>query len=154
MSYNDFQILTDSEYFLLNSQYEQARKIKNKNIIIQIEKTLDECISCCNDKNTKLNTKTQSLINQTKQQLTNILNNLTATFNISINQNYNENKLNIFTLGEHVTDLINLHHQWILIEEKEYYKNIAIKNNSDLIFILKNIFSALKDSFVLTFKHM
>lgn len=155
MNYNDFQLLTDSEYLFLNSQYSTNKtKFQQQNLIENICNNLSEIISSCNTHNLRLNIKTINAIEQTRQQANLMINNLINTFSISPRTKYIEQNFNIFEVCEHLVELINLHQKWIEIEEKEFYKNIAIKNIQNLIFELKNIFSALKESFILFFKHM
>lgn len=154
MNYDDFQLLTDSEYFLINSHYSSSSKTNHQELINEICDALFVCTNYCKTINGKLNLKLQKIFNETNQKLDLILNNLISTFNISNTQNLNNEKPNIFSICEHLINLINLHHNWILNEEKEYYKKLAINNFNELIIILKNIFSALKNSFVLTFKYM
>lgn len=154
MNYDDFQLLTDSEYFLINSHYSNSLKPNNKELINEICNTLFACTNYCKTINEKLNLKLQNILNETFQRLSFILNNLTSTFNVSTTKNFVDEKFNIFLVCECIISLLNLHKNWILIEEKEYYKKLAINNFNELIIILKNIFSALKNSFVLTFKYM
>lgn len=154
MNYDDFQLLTDSEYFLINSHYSTSLKPNNQELINEIYNTLFVCTNYCKTINEKLNLKLQKILNETNQKLDLILNNLISTFNVSNTKNFVNEKFNIFSICEHLMNLINLHHNWILNEEKEYYKKLAINNFNELIIISKNIFLALKNSFVLTFKYM
>lgn len=154
MKYNDFQILSDSEYLTINQHYLETT---NDGEVSFLTKTCQELQSSLNFNWTSkinLNKKTLNKIKETCSILEKTLNSLTAQFNIKLLSNKTINNFNLFSFVKHINQTLYFLTKWFENEEKEYCKKIAKTCIFELLEAQKNIFIALENSEIILFKYM
>ena len=154
MNYNDFPILSNDEYNLLNEHFNINQPKDKPTVLNNLLEKLNICFSFCIGLTNKYNVKINIAINNTKNQIEKIKNNLTATFNLTSTKNNSVLNSNIFILLNTIIEAVHETIIWTTIENKEYYKTLAQKNLNDLISCVKEILLALEKSNILFFKHM
>ncbi len=152
MNYDDFPILKNEDYQILNEQFNIVqfdRKSTLKNLCSELSVCSNSCLSLYS----LHNSKTQKALKETHICLEKIFGNLTSFFNIS-HKNDTILNLNLFSFLKKISSLINGFLNWAKLEHKEYYKSLAFKSAEEICNHLKIIFSSLEESNILTFKHM
>lgn len=153
MNYNDFPILTNQEYQLMNENFstiQPNRKAQISKICFEINTCKNSTLTLSN----KFNKKICDSLNQTHTTLEKLLNNLTSTFNINETSNNTIVDMNIFSFLNKVVNIISLIQVWSTTEEKTYYKSIAQKSIVELLNILNSLIKSLQLSNVQFFKYM
>ena len=152
MNYEDYPILSDFEYEIINKNYAHktpTRKQLLSNIFKNLNLLILDCINC-NIENKKI----FSAVKQTKQRLETISENLDSIFEFEKNNQTSIRDFNIFKFLENLCELQKLFYSWHQTEEKEYYKTIC-SNNFFLLFDCSlEILSTLSDSYIKIFKYM
>lgn len=153
MNYNDFPILTNLDYELINKQYSNET-FDRKNQLTKICQNLDLCRQVCFEIEHFHNIKVKTSLQNTFSTTTKLLDNLTCTFNISISKKNEIFKTTIFSLLKILSEIISLFSIWLKNEKKEYYMSMCLKTQQELSACLNNILNSLEESNILTFKHM
>lgn len=146
MTYNDYPILNDDEYYILQTEYNSNSFNRNENvykIFLDLQKCLVLFYSTERNFNSIIN---QSLI-QSKEIIQKILDNLTTLFNFKTsNTNFNSNQ-NIFTLVKQMINCSKQFVSWFQGDQKEYYKKFAHNCAIDLLYAVNVILNAMEQSF-------
>jgi len=153
MNYNDFPILNNEDYKLINEQFNQTQVFDRKT---QASKIYIELINLKNSSFKELNSynkKILSALNTTIKTTTKLIDNLISLFNTP-QTDHNTTNASLFSFINRTINCIKLFSNWETNEPKEYYKNIAHKSLLELTSSLQEIFLALDDSNLLFFKHM
>lgn len=152
MMYNDFLILSNESYSLLNQQYQNTSK--DRKFFANILYTeLQDCLSLCNTIK-DINPSLKKQLATSKSILNQILENLTANFNIQKLEQKEIVQFNIFTFVNKLTQTLTITTSWQNSEEKFYYKTFIKNVNLSILNITKNILITLENSNVILFKHM
>ena len=154
MNYNDFPILGDEKYKMIQSEYEKFLPFNRKNNINKIYFLLEECRHFCFGLTNKFNTSISSCINESKKIIEKLMDNLHATFSINIEYKHEIKEFNLFTFTKKLIECIYEIKNWNSKEDKEYYKKISEDCMIDLLFCLKTLISSLEKSNLHFFKYM
>lgn len=146
MNYNDFPILNDEEYFLIQAQYESLPWNRNEKVYA-IFLTLQQSLNMCYAIKENFNNKIKSALNQSKQIVEKILYNLSNVFNFKSTNLSVPSEFNIFTLTKKMVEASKQFEDWRLNEKKEYYKKIAHSCILDLLSTVNVILNSMEASF-------
>lgn len=153
MNYNDFQILSNEEYEIINNHFLQTQKHDRKTLLNEICLTIVNCRNSCHNFYNNVGLKLKTALNECLAILSKIYENYSTTFNIEIKSNEIKN-ISLFSFVNNIISAIHLNTNWILIEEKEYYKNLGKKTNIELFDIVNKLLKSLNESSFYFFKHM
>ncbi len=153
MNYNDFPILNNDEYELINQQFSSNLPFERKFHLLQICKEINLCSSSCFVISSQYNQKIIHTLSATNKTLTKLFDNLTSLFNLNNKATTIEN-FSIFTFIKKLINLNNLFQDWIANEKKEYYIAIAQKSIKEINSCVTDICSALDESNLHFYKHM
>lgn len=151
MNYEDFPILSNTDYALLKQKLAPPKQDRAE-AIEQIVSLLNSFSTCCLSPK-KLNSKIINAINEAKNVCTKHQNNLSALFNTSTTCREIET-INLFAMIKKLLVASSELSSVAADEEKVYYKKIFIQTSKDLIIAASTILSALQESNVITFNHM
>lgn len=154
MKYNDFPILTSSEYDSLSKQFNILSQFNRRDFLQNICLEVGLCLNYCSGIENTFNKSTREQIKQTSILLEKILNNISSQFNIKQSPNHTILNFNFFSFMKQLNKTIILFINWFENEHKEYYKSIAKKSFIELINNENNLFSALEKSKVDFYKYM
>ena len=154
MNYNDFPILNNEEYNLLNEHYSSLYPFNRKELINNLCLEINICCNTCLKLSNQFNPQIRNSINNSHQTLIKLFNNFSSLFNVQIKPNQLMDNLSIFTFIKRIINITKLLNQWLVNENKEYYISIIKKSILDIFNSLENIFSSLEKSNLLFFKHM
>ena len=154
MNYDDFPILNNSEYQILNEQYNKLIRPERKDIIIKICTEISQISFSFFQLKNKYNCKILNSLNLANKTFEKIHDNLASCFNVTLLKINQIENFNLFTFLKRTTNLLFLLNKWITIEEKEYYKSLAEKSYLNVNEMLNEIFNSLQQSNVTFFKHM
>lgn len=152
MKYEDFPILQNEQYNLINEQFAN-RKYNRKTITTLLSNQISCCLNSFRIAETNYNKKISTALVETQTILNKQINNLSSLFNIQI-QNHTFKETNIFIALKKLTAIITTYNNWSEQEEKEYYKKLAIKSSNELLQQLTKILSTMAESEFCFFKHM
>lgn len=153
MNYDDFPILNEQNYNLINEQYNFQQPFERHNCIVKIYLSLNEIKYFFYELN-NINFKIKSVLLNCKQNIQKLQDNLTATFTINTDTQKTIKSSNLFSLINKITLTSKLYKQWIENEEKEYYKKLALNSLEILLNSTSEILSVLEKSNVILFKYM
>lgn len=154
MNYEDFPILSNQEYELINSHFSKREKFDRKTILNKICNELIICKNICLESKSKYNKKICSALEKSLIILNKLNQNISSCFNIVNSQSQTMKIFNLFDFMKKLISISSLVFSWFEHEPKEYYKNLAGKTNRELLQVMENIISALNNSNIITFKHM
>lgn len=154
MNYNDFPILNDDNYRMIQSEYEKFLPFNRKSQIDKLYFTLEECRHLCFGLDKKYNKLISTAILKTKTEIEKIMDNLHATFNLNIEYRKEINEFNLFTFIKKIINSISEFKEWYTKEEKEYYKKISSNSMSSLLSCLNDLITSLENSNLHIFKYM
>lgn len=154
MNYEDYPILKNEEYKLLNDKYSQTFSFNKNAILHKICLEIQQCLSSCSHINNSFNMKTLETIRKSNQTLEKTLNNLKEMFSIPLQSIKETNNFNIFTYTKRIALAIELITNLVNHEKKEYYKSFILKTCSDLTKLIIALQETLEDSSVHFFRHM
>ena len=153
MSYNDFQILSNEEYAILNNQFLARQNFDRNATIFQIKSTLNSCKNSCLSIANKYNTRIKSEIEQTHKKLNKILENFNSLFGTA-SQSTEIKNINIFSFIDKLISITQQIYLWQKNEQKKYYNSFAEKTIFELLEIIANLIKQLDKSNIITFKYM
>ena len=84
MNYNDFPILSNEEYNLMNEHFNNNHQTDRKTQLFKILTILNNCFNICIGLTSLYNLKINNAINNTKKCIEKNINNINSTFNIEI----------------------------------------------------------------------
>ena len=154
MTYNDFPILNNETYKLMNEYFSLQEPFNRKSIINNICNDLNYVLNACLDIKKQHNSKISKCINNTLNIVSKNLNNLSSLFNVSISAKQQFSNINIFSFFKKLTQIISILTTWLNGEEKQYYKSIVLKTLNEFIANLIDLFSSFEESNYYFFKHM
>ena len=136
--FNDFPILSNEEYSLIQNYYnanKPKRKILIDKIIFLLHKNLFLCYNYTPNNKT-IHTFSKPAINKAKFEFQKILDNTVSLFGNSTHSNVVFKNNDYFEIIKNTAEIIYTFQEWSLTEEKEYYKNFSLTCQKDLTLAL------------------
>ena len=153
MEYNDFQLPNDKAFEIISNHLNNIKSYNKKENIISICSELNSSANMCATISEKYNLKIKQTIENVKNVLLKIFNNLSSTFNIKIS-NIRVCNFNIFSFLRNLLNIILLTNNWEQNETREYYHQLSVKSIKELIDCVKLVLLSLEESNIHFFKHM
>lgn len=153
MNYNDYPILSDLDYSIINEQFKSNSQFDRKKDLFQICTQIHHCINICNGIEPKYNQRIQHSIKTCISTLSKILSNLSSIFNINIHTN-NIYNFNIFSFLKNLVLTSQQIANWQQHETKEYFKTISINSLNEILNIIEIVIKSIEESNYIIFKHM
>ena len=154
MKYNDFQILNNEQYYIINQEFSNNEEQDKKTIINSICEELNKIVGLCFSLSNQHNQHINKEIDETINTLVKIKNNLIETFNLKSATTINIVSTNIFSILKMLSSLSTPFLRWVMLETKTYYKSLAQNCFIDLTNCLNKILEAIEKSNIKLFKHM
>ena len=146
MNYNDFPILNNEDYLLINSHYENKVPFDRKKNLYKIISTISLAKTiCCNLAN-KYNSQIQKEIANIFTTFTKLEDNLISIFNLSDSTQHTTRSFNIFSLQKSTAEIIELILNWNQHEPKQYYKTISHNFTCELLTSLNKLILSMEKS--------
>jgi len=153
MIYNDFPILNDNDYKLLNEHF-SLQQFNRKNIINQLCNELNVVANICLEIKNSHNNKIKTAIENTQKTVSKLFDNFSSLFNIYPTTSKTILNTNIFSFFKRLTKILELLTNWEQNETKEYYKTLTQKSINEITKELNGLFVSLENSNFYFFKHM
>lgn len=154
MNYDDFPILDDSKYKLINEQYQNTNSFDKQTMLVRICASLNSCYLFCLNSHNKYNTKIVKTIKESQDVLIKLFNNFTTYFNIKIQPCKTVTDFEVFGFMKKIIETTKLIQQLIQHEHKQYYISMFQKSIEELSNCLLITLTAISESNVLFFKYM
>ncbi len=151
MNYDDFPILTNSDYELLKEKFFFPKKDRKA----EIEKVCDQLrsLSSCNVTTIKLNAKVVNSLTSLKRLSSKLENTFSSLFSLHTSNN-EILSISLFGFIKQFLECIRLLSCLAESEDKPYYRKIFISSSREILLEVSNIISSLEDSTIKFFKHM
>lgn len=153
MQYNDFQILSNEQYQMLNNQY-LNNSVNEQNILDSLFLNFDQCKSFCFGLSSKVNKQIQLALSNAKQEYDKLINNLNLTFKITTHTAQSITNFNVFSFAKKVVEGLTLVQQLYNFSNNKKIFVFADNSSKTILNILNNLFSALEKSNIYLFKYM
>ena len=153
MEYNDFPILDNSQYKLMQDKFNEQFSFDRKETVFIIYSSLTECNFTCTLLYAKLNKTICESLKQSNEKLELAISNLEATFNLHLNKT-EVKEMSIFGFLCKLTNCLKQINLWQQKEQKEYFKHFALQLSADLTAVLSNILSAIEKSNIQLYKYL
>lgn len=154
MNYSDFQILSNDEYELMKTQYLTQRNFDRAETIAFVFQKLSFCKNMLTCINKNLNLKIKLSLEESNENINNILNNLETLFSFSKSKEKTCQQFNIFLLINNLLETTKIFINWSENENKEIIKSFTKKTTNTLIEIILNITKNLETSYFKFYKYM
>lgn len=153
MNYDDFPILKNDDYKLINEAYNETNIFERQTHLLDIVKLCNysqlDCIYLSAIHNSTIN----KALDLTHSALIKLSDNISSLFNISLNTT-NNSANGVFQLLENLTTLAEHLHTWQENELKAYYKSFASNSYHEISSMIKHILKSIQESRIISFKHM
>lgn len=154
MIYNDFPILNNQTYNLLNEHFSHQQNFDRKSTINLICKELNILLNTNIENKNQYNRKIRKSIENCLHTTRKLFDNFSSLFNLAITPKHSYINLNVFSFLNRLTKTLSILTSWQHNEEKEYYKTLANKSMNEIIINLSDILSTLEESNLYFFKYM
>lgn len=153
MIYNDFPILNDEQYKIMQDKFNEHSSFNRKEIVYAIYNKLIICNTSCVFLSEKVNKHIRESLNNCKCEFEKTISNLEATFNLKNNKNELK-ELNFFKFLKILVEITKNLTFWHEKEEKEYFKKFSLNISISLINLILDLTSALEKSNITMYKFM
>ncbi len=154
MNYNDFPILDDDKYKMIQSEYEKFLPFNRNNSISKIYILLEECRHLCFGLNGQCNRDITRTLSDVKKELERVMDNFNSIFNIKLDYKKEIIEFNLFHFLKKLIDCTIEMKIWNSKEDKEYYKKFSDNSLEILLNCISNLVQSLEKSNVHIFKYM
>lgn len=154
MDYNDFPILDDDKYQLIQSQYENFLPFNRKDNVNKIYLLLEECRHLCFGLTKQYNANINRSIFNTLHELERVMDNFNSTFSIKLDYKKQISEFNLFQFLKKLIECVKEISLWNLKEDKVYYKKFSHDNHIIILNCVYNLVSVLENSNIRIFKFM
>lgn len=154
MLYNDYQVLKDDEYQLINLQYKQNQPHTQNEIASRLFENFDQCKSYCFGLNKCVNKHIQAVLANAKTEFEKLINNVNISFKINAKTNKIVSTLNIFEFASKLLDGVKLAQEFYNFASDPKTINFAKQTTKTILDIANQLFDALSVSNIQMFKYM
>ena len=138
MIYNDFPILTETNYKTMQEEFNSTNNFSRQQHANSICNLLNQLIVNKLFTSLKINSNVKNILIENNQKLIKIYNNFCSIFSITNKQIETINNLNIFKYINSISTINQNLTCWLISEKKEAYKNILLSTKCELEEILTN----------------
>lgn len=154
MLFNDYQVLKDDEYQLINLQYQQNKPHTQNEIASKLFENFDQCKSYCFGLNSCVNKHIQAVLANAKSEFEKLINNVNISFKIDTKTSKVVSSLNIFEFAGKLLDGVKLAQEFFDFATDPKTINFAKQTTKTILDIANQLFEALSVSNIQMFKHM
>jgi len=154
MEYNDFSILTDSEYIKLAEQYNTSSRRNNNEFINIAFYLIEKSKNFLYSNNVNYNQRIRTELNTHLKILTKLSNNFKLMFSTKENNINNYNNFNLFTYLSSLLEIQNHLNNWLIVENTSNYKKFILNSKNELHEISISILNILSKTNIHFFKYM
>lgn len=154
MMYNDFQILNNDEYNLINEQYSHHQASTQTDIINNLFLQLDECKSFCFGLNKYVNKRIQNALVFAKNELDKLIYNINVSYKVSVHSIQAVTNFNIFAFAKKLMEGLELVQKLLEFATDPNTINFVKGTATTITSIAEQLFDALENSNIHLFKFM
>jgi len=154
MTYHDFQILSNEEYKILESHYNNSNNFSKNNIINSIYNNLTNAKTSLQQGNTINNYQLKKELNNHFFILNKLEDNLKSIFSLEYSKPILVESFNLFNYVKNLFSIIKLLNTWQEHENKEYYKKTIKFSKFEIENLISNILSILSTLSINFYKFM
>lgn len=152
MNYNDYPILSDEQYKLMQDKFNEQNYFDRKENSYSIYLNLKECTNSITFLYQKVNAQICEQLKIAKQSLEKATSNFEATFNLP-NKQAAVKETNLFNLLKNLAKIQKKLANWLKFEQKEYFRQFILNLLEDVSNILFGLLNAVENSEIRLFKH-
>ncbi len=152
--FNDFPILNDQDYLLLNKQYNLQSGIDRTTTVANVYLQLMQATNACSFIANSVNKSIRDLLNESHNQLITICENLDIIFNLNMKSSNQVVELNIFSFLKNISTAIDGLMQLSQHETKEHIKLFIDRTCLTLIQLINKFLESLSKSNIRLYKYI
>ena len=153
MEYNDFPILDDARYKLMQDKFNEQFAFDRKENVFLIYLELSQCANSIPLLFPQVNTQICEQLKLAKQNLDKLISNFEATFNLP-QQTKEIRQTTLFNLLKNMANVQKKLIKWLRQEQKEYFKQFALNSIEEISNNLLNLLNAVDAANLKLFKYI
>ena len=153
MEYNDFPILDDARYKLMQDKFNEQFAFDRKENVFLIYLELNRCSDEIPLLFSQVNTQICEQLKLAKQNLDKLISNFEATFNLT-RQTKEIRQTTLFNLLKNMAKVEKNLINWLQQEQKEYFKQFVLKSIEEIANNLINLLDAVDSANLKIFKYI
>lgn len=153
MEYNDFPILDDAQYKLMQDKFNEQFAFDRKETCFSVFLDLKNCSNSIPLLHSQLNAEISKQLNETKQKLDKAISNFEATFNLSAPK-IEIRETNLFNFLKNLVKIQKKLANWLKFEQKEYFKQFIVNLLENISSCLYSLLNSLENANLRLFKHI
>lgn len=154
MLYNDYQILNNDKYQIINMHYQQSQPHTQNEIANKLFVNFDQCKSYCFGLNNCVNKQIQSVLLAAKFEFEKLISNINTCFKLDAKVSKTISTFNLFDFANKLIDGIKLAQEFLNLTTDPKLTNFAKQTTKTILDIANQLFEALSNSNIQMFKHM
>ena len=153
MEYNDFPILDDAKYKLMQDKFNEQFAFNRKENVFLIYLELNQCVNSIPLLFSQVNSQICEQLKLAKQNLDKLISNFEATFNLP-QQTKEIRQTTLFNLLKNIAKIEKNLINWLRQEQKEYFKQFALNAIEEIFNNLTNLLNAVDAANLKLFKYI
>lgn len=154
MEYNDFQILSNDTYKLMNEQFNNSQPFTKRACVNKLQLLIAEFRALTASIQAKTNHKIRNELEKVSSNISKLENNLQAIFNTKRPKATTIKSFNIFNTIQTIIKILLELQNWSKNETKEYHLNFIEKTTNEFLLNLDDLFLVMSKLNIILFKHM
>ena len=153
MEYNDFPILDDARYKLMQDKFNEQFAFDRKENVFLIYLELNQCSDAIPLLFSQVNAQICEQLKLAKQNLDKLISNFEATFNLT-RQTKEIRQTTLFNLLKNMAKVEQKLINWLQKEQKEYFKQFVLKSIEEIVNNLINLLDTVDSANLKIFKYI
>ena len=154
MLYNDYQVLNDDEYQIINLHYQQTEPQTQSEIVNKLFVNFDQCKSYCFGLNSCVNKRIQAVLNNAKAEFEKLISNINTSFKLNAKTTKVVSTFSVFDFANKLIEGIKLAQEFLNLATDPKFTDFAKQTTKTILDIANQLFDALSSSNIQMFKHM
>lgn len=154
MLYNDFNILDDGEYQIINLHYQQSKPQTQSEIVNKLFVNFDQCKSFCFGLNKCVNKRIQAVLVNAKSEFEKLISNVNTTFKIDAKTTKVVSAFSVFDFANKLIEGLKLAQEFLNLATDPKLTDFAKQTTKTILDITDQLFNALANSNIQMFKYM
>lgn len=154
MLYNDYQVLNDDEYQIINLHYRQSQPHTQSEIVNKLFINFDQCKSYCFGLNNCVNKRIQAVLLNAKTEFEKLISNVNTTFKLNATTSKVVSSFGVFDFANKLIEGLKLAQEFLNLATDPKLTDFAKQTTKTILDIADQLFDALSSSNIQMFKHM
>lgn len=154
MLYNDYQVLNDDEYQIINLHYQQTKPQTQSEIVNKLFVNFDQCKSYCFGLSSRVNKRIQVVLNNAKAEFEKLISNINISFKLNTKTTKVVSTFSVFDFANKLIEGLKLAQEFLNLATDPKLTVFAKQTTKTILDIADQLFDALSSSNIQMFKYM